>query len=182
MDADLVLRAGEWDSLVTQRAAEDPETRFAELVARQSRFVFRVAYAVLRNADDAEDVVQDTFLKLFKNKSWTEMQDERAFLARTAWRIAIGRKARKVAKPDLTREAADPEHAAWESQRTARLHALIDSLPDKLRRPLALSALDELSAAEIAAIMGEPEGTVRRRIAEARALLKQKWERMERHA
>jgi RNA polymerase sigma-70 factor (ECF subfamily) len=181
MDADLVLRAGEWDSVVTQHAAEDLETRFAELVARQSRFVFRVAYAVLRNADDAEDVVQDTFLKLFKNKSWTDIQDERAFLARAAWRLAINRKPRGRNTSDLIRETTNPEHAASESQRTARLHTLIDSLPEKLRRPLALSALDELSVAEIAAMMGEPEGTVRRRIAEARALLKQKWERMERH-
>jgi len=41
--------------------------RFAELVARQSRFVFRVAWAVLRNAQDAEDVVQETFLKLCRS-------------------------------------------------------------------------------------------------------------------
>ncbi len=39
------------------------EVRFADLVTRQSRFVFRVAYAVLRNPQDAEDVVQDTFFK-----------------------------------------------------------------------------------------------------------------------
>ena len=58
---------------------------------RQARFVFRVAYSVLRNAHDAEDVVQETFLKLYRGRKWEGMVDERAFLARTAWRMAVDR-------------------------------------------------------------------------------------------
>ena len=41
--------------------AGDETTRFARLVERHSRFVFRVAYAILRNAGDSEDVAQETF-------------------------------------------------------------------------------------------------------------------------
>ena len=186
MDVDLVFRTniGEWDSLLTQQASRELEVRFAQLVERQSRFVFRVAYAIVRNADDAEDVVQDTFLKLFKNQSWLAMQDERPFLARTAWRVAISRRPKHRELPESVDvdATADPESAAMDAQRVHRLHVLIDALPEKLRRPLALSAIEELCVAEIAAIMDEPEGTVRRRIVEARALLKQKWERMEHHA
>ena len=46
------------------------EARFEALVVRQSRFVFGVAYAILRNPDDSEDVVQETFLKLYRSRSW----------------------------------------------------------------------------------------------------------------
>src|SRR6266536_854062 len=87
---------------------------FAALVARQSRFVFRVAYAVLRNSHDAEDVVQETFLKLYRSGRWQNVQDERAFLARTAWRMAVDRRPKTTGAPadlELISGAADPERA-----------------------------------------------------------------------
>jgi RNA polymerase sigma-70 factor (ECF subfamily) len=70
----------------------DEEADFTSLVQRQSRFVFRVAYAVLLNAHDAEDAVQETFLKLYRNGGWQRLSNERAFLARVAWRIAVDRR------------------------------------------------------------------------------------------
>jgi RNA polymerase sigma-70 factor (ECF subfamily) len=66
---------------------DEVETRkdlFAALVHRQSRFVFRVAFSVLRDPHDAEEVVQETFLRLYRNSAWIAMKDERAFLARAA--------------------------------------------------------------------------------------------------
>jgi len=66
---------------------EDAE--FAEVVERQWRFVLRVAYAVLLNSHDAEDAVQETFLKLYRNRGWRNMVNERAFLARVAWRVLL---------------------------------------------------------------------------------------------
>jgi RNA polymerase sigma-70 factor (ECF subfamily) len=67
----------------------DADAEFAALVERQARFVFRVAYAVLQNSYDAEDAVQETFLKLFRNRRWQQAENERAFLARVAWRVAV---------------------------------------------------------------------------------------------
>jgi RNA polymerase sigma-70 factor (ECF subfamily) len=67
---------------------------------------------------------------------------------------------------------------ATESSRT--IHRLIEALPEKLRRPLALSSIEEMTTPEIAAVMGLPEGTVRRLLMEARTLVKQKMARMER--
>jgi RNA polymerase sigma-70 factor, ECF subfamily len=64
---------------------------FTRLVERQSRFAFRVAYAVVRNPQDAEDVVQETFLSLFRSGAWQQMHDEKAFLARAVWRQAVDR-------------------------------------------------------------------------------------------
>ena len=78
------------------------EEAFAALVERQSRFVFRVAYALLRNASDAEDVVQEAFLKLYRTGAWVGMVDERAYLSRTVWRMAVGRLPReRTEQPDV---------------------------------------------------------------------------------
>jgi len=83
---ELVARtaASEWDSLRIRETPRDTEARFALLVESQSRFVFGIAYAILRNVEDAEDIVQDTFLKLFRSGAWKDMKNEQAFLARMA--------------------------------------------------------------------------------------------------
>jgi RNA polymerase sigma-70 factor (ECF subfamily) len=51
---------------------------------------------------------------------------------------------------------------------------MIDTLPEELRQPLVLAALEEMTSAQIAAALGIPDGTVRNRIQRARALLRQK--------
>ena len=157
-------------------SADARRDRFADLVERQSRFVFRVAYAILRNASDSEDAVQETFLKLYRAGAWERMEDERAFLARTAWRIAVDQRSRgRRQTPE--RESADtvnPEQRAIAADRSAAVHRLIDALPEELRQPLALSTVEELSSVEIGKILGIAEGTVRTRLMRARQVLKQK--------
>ncbi len=153
------------------------EDRFRELVERQSRFVFRVAYAVLRNTSDAEDAVQEVFLKLYRKRAWESIGDERAFLARAAWRVAVSRlpKARHE-EPDveLPSSGASPEEAAIEADFNALLHRMVDALPEELRQPLALSTVEEMTSRQIAEVMGIAEGTVRTRLMRARELLKRK--------
>jgi RNA polymerase sigma-70 factor (ECF subfamily) len=56
----------------------------------------------------------------------------------------------------------------------ATVHSMIDTLPDELRLPLALSAFDELNSREIGGILGIPEGTVRTRLQRAREMLRKK--------
>ncbi len=153
------------------------EARFAALVERQARFVFRVAYAVLRNAQDAEDAVQETFLKLYRGGGWEEIENERAFLARVAWRIAVDkrRKARhEVLDPRTAARGVSPEDAAVAADWNAAVHRLVDALPPELRQPLALSTVDEMASRDIARVLGIAEGTVRTRIMRARQMLKQK--------
>jgi RNA polymerase sigma-70 factor, ECF subfamily len=161
------------------RLASNEDEEFEALVKRQSRFVFRVAYAILRNTHDAEDAAQETFLKLYRNRTWRKMHDERAFLARTAWRVAIDR----LPKTHLTNTESDyepfssaptPEQLAIAKNQHAAIHRMIDALPEELRQPLALSAIDELNSREIALILGIPEGTVRTRLMRARQMLRQK--------
>jgi len=159
------------------RKDETREEQFRDFVHRQSHFVFRVAYGVLRNASDAEDVVQETFLKLYRTGGWIEMRDEKAFLARAAWRMAVQRLPKRKEEEldcETASSAANPEARAIAGDSNALVRQMIDALPEELRQPLALSALDEMGSPEIARVMGIPEGTVRTRLMRARAMLKEK--------
>jgi RNA polymerase sigma-70 factor (ECF subfamily) len=167
------------------RLVSEDVAEFEAVVARQSHFVFRVVYAILRNRHDAEDAVQETFLKLYRNHTWKAIEDERAFLARTAWRVALDcisksdrlpKQAPTDVQPDYEPSSSAPnpeQHAIAAGQHTA-LHRMIDTLPEELRQPLVLSAIDELNSREVAVILGLPEGTVRTRLMRARQMLKQK--------
>lgn len=163
---------------------EDAE--FAMLVERQWRFVFRVAYAVLLNPHDAEDAVQETFLKLYQNRGWQKAKNERAFLARVGWRVAVDRRVTRAhnfesgsfesseAIDHLQSPHSSPEEAAILNHDQKLVHSMIDALPEELRVPLVLSSSDELNSREIGRILGLSEGTVRTRLQRARQLLRQK--------
>jgi RNA polymerase sigma-70 factor, ECF subfamily len=160
------------------RLASNEGEEFEALVRRQSRFVFRIAYALLRNSHDAEDAAQETFLKLYRNRGWIGIDNERAFLARATWRIAIDRLANSHTSIDSNYDPVspfpNPEQQAIAANSHAFIHGMIDALPEDLRQPLALSTIDELNSREIATILGIPEGTVRTRLMRARQMLKQK--------
>lgn len=158
--------------------ARPDEAEFTAFVQRQSHFVFRVAYAVLRHAHDAEDVVQEVFLKLYRNGAWEKMRDEQAFLARTAWRAAVdrlpNRSRMEETNVELPSPGPSPEETAVAVDWHGKVHRLIDALPEDLRQPLALSTIEELTSAEVAQVLGIPEGTVRTRVLRARQLLREK--------
>jgi RNA polymerase sigma-70 factor (ECF subfamily) len=150
---------------------------FAELVERHSQFVFRIALAVTRHSQDAEDAAQETFLQVYRGERWKQMEDERSYLARVAWRLAVRQRKPRMREaelpPEIPSRRATPEESAMDRQMEVWLHARIDALPEKLRLPLALLALGELKLVEIAGILGLPEGTVRRRVHTARQKLRQ---------
>ena len=108
---------------------------------------------------------------------FVSMRDERAFLARAAWRVAVDRRPRvdSVEPPlELRSGGVSPEQAAINEDWNGVVHRLIDALPEELRQPLVLSALDELNSREVAEALGIPEGTVRTRLMRARQMLKQR--------
>ena len=162
---------------------QDREAVFARLVEEHARFLYRVAFGLLRHPQDAEDAVQDALLKLYRGESWRQMQEERAFLARVVWRTALDRRAGRVfaveedgAESRLADTRPTPETSAADVDQRALLHELIDALPEELRQPLLLSAMEELSSREIGEVMGLPEGTVRTRLMRARTQLKSAFE------
>lgn len=141
--------------------------------------MYRVAHSLLRHPQDAEDAVQDALLKLYRGDAWQQVTDERAFLARTVWRTAFDRlQSRPTLHDDPSAELRlrdtrlTPEESAAQQDEQMLLNQLIDLLPEDLRQPLLLSAIDELNSREIATIIGIPEGTVRTRLMRARSALR----------
>ena len=149
-----------------------------ELVVQQhARFVFKVAYGVLRNSHDAEDVVQEVFLRVHRSGT-RGVRDMSAWLATIAFRLALDRtrkpQALDIAEFELPANQPDAEHVAIHRQQIDRVHRLIAAMPEDLRYPLVLSALEELNSRQIGEILGIPESSVRGRILRARQILKEK--------
>jgi RNA polymerase sigma-70 factor (ECF subfamily) len=167
----------------------EDEAEFAGLVERQWRFACRVAWAVLRQAQDAEDAAQEAFLKIWRAQAWRDLRDERAYVARAVWRAAVdrvrespskrlrGHAEADIAPEDIVDRSQGPEETVVAANWEASVHRLIDSLPEDLRQPLALSP--EMNSREIAAAMGIAEGTVRTRLMRARQMLREKITAME---
>jgi RNA polymerase sigma-70 factor (ECF subfamily) len=160
---------------------EDRQAAFARFATEHTRFLYRVAWSVLRHAEDAEDCVQEALLKLYRGESWRQMVNERAFLGSVVWRMAIDRRSarRPVGDEGGELQVVDrrptPESAAADTDERALLRELIAELPEELRDTLRLSALDELNSREIGELMNVPEGTVRTRLMRARAELHERW-------
>ena len=154
------------------------------LVREHSALVFRIAYSVLRNPQDAEDAAQETFLRALRyGKRMREVEDARRWLARVAWRVALDRRRRhpEIALEDaaqavgaLRDSGAASDQIAAGREMMALLEGLITALPAELRQTLTLSTVEELPAAEVAALLDIPEGTVRTRVFRARQILKEK--------
>ncbi len=168
---------------IADAAGEDLEAA----VEQYARTVYRVAYSVLRNHHDAEDAVQETFLRLVRHhKGWAAVRDRRAWLARVAWRVALDRRraAPEIsledaadAVRDLRAAGAGADEIAEREQMTALLAKLIATLPEDLRNVVTLSTVEELTSPEIAEVLGVAEGSVRERLMRARGLLKEKLSR-----
>ena len=163
---------------------ERRDEQFEEMVGRQSRFMFQVAFGLLRNRQDAEDAVQEAFLKLYRGEAWLRMDNEKGFLARTVWRVALDHLPRAaertldVSEMELAASGGagvSPEQSAVDQDERAVLRRLIDGLPEELRQPLVLSSVEEMTSREVAEAMGIPEGTVRTRVMRARAELKRRF-------
>ena len=157
----------------------DNAQTIAQLVAEYSTALYRVAFSVTRNAAEAEDAVQETFLRVLRHESRLgEIRDYRVWLVRIVWNIVLDRKRRAKTRPegediaDHARLLATGERGAdataISSQERARILALIDRLPAREREALLLSAVEELTTAEIAAALDTTESSIRSRIFRAR--------------
>jgi len=159
------------------------------LVREHSRLVYRIAYAVLRRHHDAEDATQETFLRVLRYSSkLAAVDDAKTWLARIAWRVAVDRVRKHGRQREIPLE--DPEQPVAETasadapadqsllgaQVGALLERLIETLPEKLRQPLILSAIEEMSPREVAATLGINEAAVRSRVFRARQILRDKLE------
>ncbi len=158
------------------------EAALAALVDEYSSTLYRVAFSVLRNAADAEDAVQEAFLRVLRHRDTLgEVRDHRVWLIRIVWNIVLDRKRRAKTRPEtddiselarvLPAHGLSAEQRAAAAQHHAQVLACVDRLPAKEREVMVLSAFEELSSVEIASVLGITESSVRSRLFRARNLL-----------
>src|SRR6266850_308075 len=156
-------------ALIARAETRGPEAGFGERIAENQRRVFQIAYSILGNAADAEDVAQEAFLRAYqKFGSLREAEKFRGWVNRIVFRLALNRQ--RGHRRRLTRDTA------WQITET---RAMVDGakgaeqqiMLDKLRSVLQLSLVEEMDATDVGAMLGIPAGTVRSRLHTARKLL-----------
>jgi RNA polymerase sigma-70 factor (ECF subfamily) len=152
---------------------------FEARLTESANLAFRVAYGVLRNRADAEDVAQEAFAKAYRR--FAQLRDRerfRAWLVRITWRLALDRQ-----RADRRRAARETAHAREQpsntpvarsvDDRAERLWRAVDGLPEKLRVVIVLANVEGHDVREVAALLRLPEGTVKSRLFLARQRLKE---------
>jgi RNA polymerase sigma-70 factor (ECF subfamily) len=163
------------------RQRADEET-LAALVSQYAGTLYRVAFSVLRNAADAEDAVQEAFVRVLRHRDTLgEVRDQRVWLIRIVWNIVLDRKRRAKTRPEtddvaelarvLPSKGLSQEEIAAAAQHHGRVLACVERLPSKEREVLLLSAFEELTSVEIASVLGITESSVRSRLFRARNLM-----------
>jgi RNA polymerase sigma-70 factor (ECF subfamily) len=172
-------------SAVNQEARQRAEdAAISTLVDQYAGALYRVAYSVLRNSTDAEDAVQEAFLRVLRHRdTLDEVRDQRVWLIRIVWNIVLDRKRRAKTRPEtddvselarvLPSTGLSAEELAAAAQHHAHVLACVEKLPAKEREVLLLSAFEELTSVEIAAVLSITESSVRSRLFRARNLMAQ---------
>jgi RNA polymerase sigma-70 factor (ECF subfamily) len=142
----------------------------------------RVARSVTRDASEAEDVVQETFLRALRHQNkLPELRDTRTWSIRITWNLALDRRRRAKTRRrtdkfeevsrSLTTGGLSADAALIAAQRHAGVLGLIDTLPAREREVFLLSAVNELSTVEIAQVLHTTDSTIRSRLYRARKAL-----------
>jgi len=159
---------------------EDLKQEFEIRIAECSTLAFRVAYGILRNREDAEDVTQEAFAKAYK--SFSSLRDRerfRSWVVKIAWRMALDvlrSRKRRIVREEVHAEITDTSDLVTnmvDRHRAAEVWRAIDSLPEKMRIVVILANIEEHDTQEIASMLDVPEGTVKSRLFHARRQLKE---------
>ena len=169
--------AAEIKHLVAVGERDAARERYGEIVASQQRRAVRIAYQYLRDAHDADEAVQDAFVKVF-----THITSYREDLPFEVWftRILVNacldlRKSRsrrlrwavpmsatnEVAPAEPTAPDPSPEQRLVSRERATEITAAVDSLPDRQRTVFTLCHVAEQTTAEVSQALGLSEATVR---------------------
>ena len=159
---------------------DEIEREFEARLVESSTLAFRVAFSVLRQREDAEEVAQEAFAKAYRSfHQLRERQRFRAWLVRMTWRMAIDRQRsnrRRVAREQKVEppEAPSIAESPIARERAAQLWQAIDTLSDKLRVVIVLAGIQGHDIKEVAALLELPEGTIKSRLFSARQQLKER--------
>lgn len=168
------------DEILAQQAAAGKHQAFSELVKRYSGRIYNVAYRFSGNSTDAEDIVQDVFIKVYRALPKARLDlPFRPWIYRIATNTSISHLRSKLA-PALPEEAAKsvpseeelPEESAAKAELSARLQQAILKLPINFREVVILRYTEELTFREIGSILEMPENTVKTYFQRAKVILK----------
>jgi RNA polymerase sigma-70 factor, ECF subfamily len=177
---------GEETALVRAAQGGD-QAAFADIVRLHQRSVYRIAYGLTRNAADADDLAQETFVRAYQALGrFRAGEPLHPWLARIAVNLAYSLHRRRKRRPETALEPLveaghqwgvddDPaDHAAHGEQR-ARLREAFAGLTSEHQAILLLRAVEGLSYDEIGHTLNIPTGTVMSRLSRARAELRARW-------
>lgn len=175
-------QAAVWLGPALQPTMTESSEAITALVEEYATTLYRVAYSVTRNVAEAEDAVQETFLRVLRHSDkLAEIRDQRVWLVRIVWNVVLDKKRRAKTRPEtddigdhvrsLRASGFGADEQAISSQQYQRILGLIDQLPRKEREAILLSAVEELSTTQAAAVLGTTESSVRSRIFRARRAL-----------
>jgi RNA polymerase sigma-70 factor (ECF subfamily) len=159
-----------------------PEQDLNAMIHQYSALLNRVARSVTRDAGDAEDVVQETFLRALRHHNKiAELRDARTWLIRITWNLALDRRRRAKTRRrsdnfeevsrSLTTGGPSADAALIGAQRYAGVLDIIDTLPAREREVFLLYAVNELSTMEIAQVLQTTDSAIRSRLYRARKAL-----------
>jgi len=170
----------ERDASLVERVREGDREAFGELVGHYIGQARRVARAVLRDADDADDAVQDAFLNaLTRLEQYDERRPFGPWLLRIVANAALDRvrrRAIRAAEPISDRQPqamGGPVEDAERRMMLAQLERALQDLPERRRMAVVLFDVEGYEHKEIAKILGVPEGTVRSDVFHARRHLRE---------
>ena len=149
---------------------EETEHRIERIVGTYSRMLLRIAYTVLNSTADAEDAVQEVFVKLItKNPEYNDEEHEKAWLIRVTINTAINmcKRLERESEP-VDENTGKPDEEFGNSE----LLEAVFAMPPKYSTVIHLYYYEGYSIKEIAAILRLPSATVGTRLARARELLK----------
>jgi RNA polymerase sigma-70 factor (ECF subfamily) len=184
MSADLPAASPDTTETLVQRCVEGDQSAWDLIVSQYWRKVFNVAYKFVGKHDEAEDLTQDIFLKIFKSiGTFDRRANFQTWLISVSRNLCIDhyrsvRKERQTINRDV--DAIDVSvvshdqnqlEALEQRDRVALLRKALASLPETLRTAVRMRDLQELSYQEIARELDLPEGTVKSRINRGRAEL-----------
>jgi RNA polymerase sigma-70 factor, ECF subfamily len=164
--------------LVERGEMDDARDRFSELVAIHQRRASRIAYQYLRDAAEADEAVQDAFVKVFSHitsyrEAWPFevwftrilingcLDRRKARTRRDRWFVSGEITSADEARASAAGPAADPEHRLLSRERRARIAAAIDRLDGRQRTVFMLCHYGDCTPREVSAMTGLNESTVR---------------------
>jgi len=174
------------DAALVAASQKGDEKAFGEIVRRYQRAVHRLAWSLTRNASDADDLAQETFVRAWGAIGRFELGSPLyPWLARIVTNQAFSLFRHRKRRPETSIEPLleagrqwgvedDPAEHAAHGQRAARLRVCCGELAEEHQSVLALRVVQDLSYEEIARVLSVPIGTVMSRLSRARAELKRR--------